>query len=226
MIVTLAQEVRSRLVTVDQLEVTRNEISNIEATREELEKVAQDVLVLTTTFSALRPRIAAPVAETVRNQCERIAADLERSLARFASERRQVSDLKQIQRRLQEARSSLAQGWSTYATSVVRPSRELLQLVGGLPEIAAQRGTIDQLIAQLDSQAQAAPRSEVELTRFDERVRDLEGRLAALKQLDPEIKAFLTKVRTHEATIEDLSPAVLRWCREGSHASSFVISFR
>ncbi len=225
MIVALAHEVRRQLVAVDRLEVTHDELNNIQATQAELENVAQEALIFTATLRAIRDRVSTADIDVARRQCERAVADLERSLEKFAAEPRQVADLRQIQRRIQEARSSIAAGWSAYATHLIRPNRDLLLLVRGLPEIAEQLNDINQLLAKLDTQAQVAPRSGSDLTRFDAHLHELEARLVAVKQLDPAIKLFLEKVRTGKATIDDLSPAVLEWCREGNHAATFTITF-
>lgn len=225
MIVSLAAGVQDRLAQVHQLELTSNALSNIQATLDELRKVEQVVDRLRAVMAVISPRLAVGSVADLQGQAERIADELESSHAAFKSNRRQVTELRTILRRVEQLAANAGALWTAYAGALIAPNREILALVRSLPEVAEQRHTIDALIAQLETQVQTPPQTRQALARFDTALDEVEHRLAAVKQLSPEVKAFLEKVRAGAATVADLTPAVLDWCRHGEHAAAFAISF-
>jgi chromosome segregation ATPase len=225
MIVDLARQLQDRLINVYKLEHTNKEVGSIEATLSELKTIDKQFEALKAFLQTVHARLDPSELASMATQAEQIADAIEQSQAKFATTLRQVSELKNAYNKLQQLEASVKLAWSTYASAQIKPSRDILTLVESLPEIKAQLENINRLFAQLHSLSQGAVRSSADLAHFDDYLRELEGKLAAVRQLSPEIKDFLDKVRLGTATIADLTASILEWCQADQHAVSFVISF-
>lgn len=225
MIVALASQVQENLKLVSRLERDKNEAENIQATLVALHEANKLFAEVSKGVQILAARLPAATITELQDKADKIATDVDSSLSAFAENRRQVQKLRGIQQSIQKLKDQLLAAWSDYVTNLLNPQLELWKLVQSLPEIMAQQAAIDRLVQQLRSSITHLPSSSATLGEIDGRLGELQQRLSTVKQLSPEAKSFLDKVRAGTATIVDLTPTVLDWCRQGDHAKAFAIRF-
>lgn len=225
MIVAQAQKVREQLTTLKKLEEDTENRKDIEATFDELKRVAAALRQFSTLYQPICERLDAEKTSYITTQVGQIAKDIENSQQEFAKKRRQVKALQEANKEVKELTKNAEAGWKLYAESQLKPQSELLSLVRQLPEINKQLKEIDALIARLEVLTQNSPQNAAEVKEFDQKLGKLAERLSKLN-LEPDIEAFLSNVLHGQATLADLSDEILDWCRQGDRAKTFKIAFR
>ncbi len=225
MIVELAETACSQLDEMDALEIAKEEASDINATLKELAEVKSKAAQLNELCLLLSGRLLLREIQTV--EIPKVLKSVQDSHTKFTQgrERRQVQALRDIANRLQVLVQKIEELWKKYAESLVNPHFDMLELVSFLPEMREHEATLRELKAHLQRHTTILPQTQAELVNFDERLTQLRSRLANLENMHPEVKSFLRKAYTHQATIADLTDEVIRWCRQGEHAKVFRIGF-
>jgi hypothetical protein len=226
MIVELARSIQEKQFQKGQLDIAALARNDIEATRTALMRLQKAFVGLAQSYSLLRDRLPPTFAALLREQLSDIAKEVHKSSLNFEENSRQVTALDKISDRIAKLASSIRDSWAAHATALMRPYTELLALVGSLPEIVAQEESLRLLLSRLTDLSAMLPQSASQIAAFDNDLHQLSAQLAELENLAPEVKSFLRKVVDGQATVADLSPEVLAWCQDHSHASTFTISFR
>jgi hypothetical protein len=226
-ITSIAAETRKSLADAKELRDAKDEIRAIEATLAELEKLAAAARQLEAAVQSCRGRLGEDVVAPVLSQARQLADEVAASRDRFAkgASRRENLPLNNTGRKLERLVKDFDERWQLHAHAKLTPYLEFLALLVYLPGVAASEAEISQLVRQIRDQMKEAPRSDAELTRFDRRLADLGLRLEGVANLPNEVRAFLTKVASGGATLEDLTPTVAGWVGEGQRAGAFAISF-
>jgi chromosome segregation ATPase len=226
MIVTLSRTICQQLEESGRLEQQQNEVKNIQATLDTLNKLKSTIHDFRIRYQAICSRIPPENVEYIQQQATTLVQEIETSRNNFANNRRQVPALSKTEKAIKKMMQDIEAQWKSYANDQIKPLAETLTLIRALPEIARQEEAINSLLTRLRTLAKTLPSSYAELTEFDTTHQQLERRLATLEGLSPAIHEFLQKVQHGTATLNDLSNDILDWCRQGDHASTFTISFR
>lgn len=226
MIIPLIEDTCAKLELAKRLRDARSEIKSIEVTLAELEKTAEMVRRLHVAIQVCRERLGEGSVGSIIVQATQIAQEIEGSRKRFSTEnRRENLSLNNTGRKIQRLTADLNERWQVYAQDQFAPYLELLALVGNLPEVAASRLAIDQLVPLIRQQIKEAPINASQLTLFDQRLESLGHHFDSVVNLPNEVRTFLVKVASGNATINDLNPVVQAWIDAGGRASTFAISF-
>lgn len=225
MITSLADRACKQLEELSQLEVAKKEADDVVATRKELENVNGKAVELRDQCLLFSNRL--PLEEIQFVELPKILRDLQLSRKKFIDdgERRQVQPLRDISAKLHMQITRINTLWSIYARNLISPYFDLLDLVQILPEVHEQIAILNGLKNKLEHTVSVPPRTWTEVDAFDEALNNMRTRLTQLECLHPEVKGFLQKVHSNQATVADITDAVLRWCRQGEHAKVFRVSF-
>lgn len=115
--------------------------------------------------------------------------------------------------------------WASQVDREVKNESEIYLLVKSLPEVRSNGAQIDAVLRQLNTVKGQPPASEEEMIRYQENVDRLRSQIGSIQGLTPAVQIFLEKMSQDRATIADLSPEILDWCRESSRAKHFAIRF-
>lgn len=225
MIISLVDQLRTRLEERDTLERQKGESQKVRQTLEALNRLLPLAQNLRARVELAHDRLA-PERAAFQGRLDTLRIEVEESKRAFPDDPLQVRAIKGIARRLQELSEEVDRAWGQYVNETIRPHADLYALVAMLPEVEAQQVEITALLAALRRQAEKAPLTPHALTAFDTKREQLAGRLDQLEGLSEAIRLFLSKVTAQQATLEDLSEEVLAWCRRGNRASTFRIAFR
>jgi hypothetical protein len=226
MIVALAEQASARLKTLDQRERSRSQAQALGATRQALAgQLRPEVTTLATTYQILASRVTPAALADVQEQAAKAAQDLRSSRVAFATQPKQDAAISKIKDAVARASTSLTDVWKQYAGSQLVAPIELLNMLYRLPELQGQASALDALRADLIARSQRVPRTEADLEKFEDVLRDLGGRMAGVRGLSESVRDFLHKAVAGTATVADLTDEVLAWCRKGDHAKTFHISF-
>lgn len=225
MIVELAESACRQLDELDKLEIAKKEANDIQATLKELADVKSKAIELNELCLLLSDRLH--LREIQEGEIPKILKSVQDSQRKFTleGERRQVSTLRDIASRLQTLIAKIEGLWRKYAESLIKPLFDLLELVRVLPEVREHEAVLNGLKTRLEHHAAIPPRTYTELVDFDDKFAQLKSKLANLENLHPEIRNFLRKAHSQQATIADLTDEVIRWCRQGEHGNVFRIGF-
>jgi len=226
MIVTITQEIKSKMARENELSNIRDNEKAIKATYNELKQLNVLLRKFVTLYQVVHKHL--PVTEKSRfiAEARQIQTRIKELHERFASKPRQASELRRLKGQIEKLTQQTQAAWRVYAYEQVKPHLELLKLVKQLPEIATQADAINQLQRQLQAAIDKPPNTAHALNQFDHNIQALDQRLANLSNLDPSVRRFLYKVLQNQATMADLSPEILAWCRQEGRARAFKISFK
>lgn len=115
--------------------------------------------------------------------------------------------------------------WASQVDREVKNETEIYLLVRNLPDVRSNGAQIDAVLRQLNTIKKQPPASEEELIRYQENVDTLRSQIGGIQGLTPAVQIFLEKMSQDSATVADLTPEILDWCREPSRAKHFAIRF-
>ncbi|NWJ94148.1 MAG: hypothetical protein HXX20_00025 [Chloroflexi bacterium] len=224
MIVAASKNVCDQLENIAKLEVAKSQIKDLEATLDALRQLKTYVSQLIQFYQLIQDRISESDRSSLEIQFDQILQDISFSHKSFADQRRQVKAIEQAKDRAKKLEERLNESWKRYFKTQTNPHFELLDLVQSLPEVREQKVGLNQLRAQLMQFRDALPRNPIQRANFDETLQHLANRLDNLN-FSPEVKTFLSKVRSGTATLAELNNEVLEWCQQGERAKGFFIKF-
>lgn len=225
MITKLVDTLAEKLAYEERLRINHTEVNSIEATLRALQQVCSAAQILRNQLDLCTPYLGDQALASIRTNVDVVVRDLSTSQQRFATNRKEYLALHNIGEKLKPASSTLAQSWESFAQGRVAPYLDLLQLVAYLPEVAASRGDINTLVAQLREQIVSPPRTKAQLADFHEHLEQLGRLLDTIARLPEGVRLFLSRVIKKSATIADLTPEVRAWIDEGDRATAFAIIF-
>lgn len=227
MIAAQARELSELLRENSQLEMAQNDTKAIAATQTALTMAAATAATLS------EVAITAVSYLTVAQRHE-IAQELGALLGRVRSLRQsfnsqskqQTVPLGLLGKDIVATHEKIDAHWRTYTQAEAKPHLDLLGLVSTLPEVQQHAQRLRALETHLlSAQQQKAPRRTQQFVAFHTIIQEFDEMVGSVVNLTPEVKAFLSGVRVGRATLGDLSPEVLAWCREGGRAQAFRIHF-
>lgn len=115
--------------------------------------------------------------------------------------------------------------WASRVDREVKNESEIYLLVRSLPDVRSNGAQIDVVLRRLNVIKEQPPSSEEELIRYQDNVDTLRSQIEGIQGLTPAVQIFLEKMSQNSATIADLTPETLDWCREPSRAKHFAIRF-
>lgn len=225
MIVAAAARLRQQYDRLAESGEIKNRVSQIESTRERLVAIEPHIREPLKVFGLTHDRLPAEDRERVGERLRQLQWMIRQSREDFARDRRQV-------RRLEEAAASagaivndLNLAWRRAATLRSQPFRDLMVLVRQLPAVAAEAQALQRALKQLDPSIETAPRSPQDLSRYDERMREVEHQAQAFEALPLAVREFLRRVTEETATLADLSPDIVDWLQQQGHLQSLAVRF-
>lgn len=218
--------VARQLDDVSTLEHARAEADDVRATFDALNEVRPFLIAATSPYLCVHSRLNPERIVVIENQLRLLADSLRVLKETFARDRRQARQLQgPVRAQAQQLYTMVTAGWREAAESRARPLLQLLDLVQRLPEMQGQHGVVVQLRTRLQAGIERLPQSESQISAFDADCAALETLLDEMRGLSAPVKAFLANVAERKARLSDLSDEVLAWCRQGTRASAFSITF-
>ena len=136
----------------------------------------------------------------------------------------QLTALDNIQNSVNRVANYISRAWMIYVQSQIQPYQELANIAETLPQMKAKIVQVNNLIRQLEVIEQKIPNHSI-WSDFTSKKQQLAILLDNLQGLDEAKRQFLHKVRTKSAFVSDLTPDLLRWCKEQGISSSLVVRF-
>lgn len=226
MIVSITQDIEKKIARQNELTTIRNSQKDVEDTNEELKQVKKSLRQFVRLYQVLHERLDRKDKTFIMAKAAQIQVKIRSLHKEFTSQPRQVSELRQLKSEIKQLTQKVEKAWKVYANQQVKPHFDLLKLVRLLPEIAKDITIINRLQNKLNLTINKPPNSIDALKQFDRNHQKLKGHLANLTGLHPNVRVFLNKALRGQATITDLSPEVLAWCRQKGRAQAFKISFQ
>jgi hypothetical protein len=224
MLVSLANQVRSRALTLDSLEKQSNEAVDLDATYRELVALRNSVNRVVSCYKLVKDLL--PDEERVRlsTRFEQLGHAVRSSQHEFVIQPRQVQPLRQVAESLRLIEADLLANWTAWVKRRVNPLMSTYALVRSLPEMHQHRTEITLLNTEFQSLSQSLPSAE-KMGAFNTKVQRYEQLLSGISGFSSQIQHFLGKVVAGTATIADMDDEVLDWCRQPGHSSAFRIAF-
>jgi hypothetical protein len=226
MITSLASDTQELIVRRSELEQIQDNKKDIADTHQRVLAVGARLRQTVASFSIIKPCLTSEQAIEATAQLQIIGGKLKGSHEKFPTQYRQVRELDALGRLIEELDSFLTRAWASFVLAETQSHFELLNLVGTLPEVSGQIGTIRSLRDRLQSASGRLPRNESTRAQFESDLLALQNSLANLSGLERDVTEFLRKVQKGTASMSDLTDEILDWCRENERATAFKISFR
>ena len=203
-------------------------LENTGAVKAALERVSQVKVIadlLDTLLSLLRQRISDENIQRFVAIIDEVLREVRVSYKNFETDPRQTKQLSSLYTKIQNLIKEIEAQWRVYVQQQTEQPFELLKLVLHLPEVQAQYAILISLQTRLKHFLDYAPLTPVQLADFDHALQELIQRLGNVEGLNAEIRMFLQKTLSNQATIADLTDNILLWCQQGKHADAFAIRF-
>lgn len=223
MILSRIEAVRTRVDEYTRLSRINTQADNIQKTAEALRDVNNEIAQWTEIFPLLAPHSPEEEVATIRGQARQVRDRLERSQHAFENDLNQVPNLNRLG--IKGLMDNTARSWFLYAGELLRPYEQLISVAEQLPKMRTSMDEIRVLHHKLDRQKNALPRNVRAWKSFQEQYAALAAALDVLEGLDESKRVFLEKVQNKRATLADLSPELLAWCREEGLADELKIGF-
>ena len=225
MIVTLSQDVCQKLDLIDELNITIQDTGAVKATLEGVSKVQEIAYRLDALLSLLRHRLSDESIQRFVAIVDGLLQEVSISYKNFETEPRQTRQLSSLYAKMQNLIKEIEMQWRMYAQQQTEQPFELLKLVLHLPEMQSQYAALTSIRTRLMYFFEHPPLTTIQLVDFDRALQELTQHLGSIEGLDIEIKTFLQKTLSNQATIADLTDNILQWCQQGKHADAFAIRF-
>lgn len=225
MIVDLANEVCTSIDEIDRLVMINNSMQSVKASYDALQPIIEDIKQLSAYIVVVGHKLPDTIQAGLRQDCERILREIASSRANFEHEPRQTKALSAVKKQVQDAIKKLKLQWQSYVNEQIQEPFELLNLVRHLPEVAAIADLYTSIQERLQRFLNEVPMHPEQLMTFEQNVQGLTHLLNSIEGLNPDVKTFLQKIMSDQATLVDLTDEVLAWCRQDRHPQIFKITF-
>lgn len=223
MIVKQVDMVTQQLAERSELERVGGNQAAIARTYAALEELTQTTSHFVKRFELLRSRFQEEEVHQVLSGLSQVLVQLRQLYERFPEDNDQSKKLFELKNAVDETEKVAEGAWKRYALQQVEPHFNLYALVRNLPEVTDEARRLELGKRELDQAIHHMPRYDSDLNNFDQHIATFESTLGGLRGINPEIQAFLGKVQQQLATVDDLTPGVLAWCRENRRGSAFKI---
>ena len=225
MIVDLANDVCTSIDEIDRLVMINNSMQSVKVSYDALQTIIEDIKQLSAYIVVVGQKLPDPIQEGLHQDCERILREITSSYENFEHEPRQTKALSSLKKQIQDVIKKIKIQWQSYVNEQIKEPFELLDLVRYLPEVAAIAGIYANIQERLQRFVNEVPMHPEQLVTFEQNVQGLKQLLNSIEGLNPDVKAFLQKIMSGQATIVDLTDDVLAWCRQGRHPQIFRVTF-
>lgn len=162
-----------------------------------------------------------PITLSIRN----ISSRLKNSSAEFNKEAyQQARDLSQIASSVKSLHDNLTELWLVYAQDKMRTYQELARIARTLPQMNQSIPQIDKLIHEMASATKNLPTMS-SWSMFHSQLQRLAELLDDIQGLPQEKRELLQLISDGKATLKDITPDLLKWCREIGLSDSLVLRF-
>ena len=225
MIITLSTELRGKVQEYYLLRQIAGQADTIATVSAQITALDQKLTDWATGFNACQKYLVDDESRSLRSTATRLQRQLMESSNAFdRGNYQQAGAISTANDGAQKLYDATQHGWSTYAQGKLSPILPLLDLAAQLPGLqdAAARLRIEW--DALRTLATKLPKSSAEVTRFHERLAALDDKVRAGSSLNDEQRSFLNRLRLGAATLNDLSPELLEWCKQNGLARSLKIT--
>jgi hypothetical protein len=225
MIVDLANDVCTSIDEIDRLGMINTNMQSVKASYDALQTVIEDGKQLSAYIVVVGQKLPDTVQESIRQSCASILRDITSSRENFEHEPRQTKALSAVKKQFQDIIKEIKLGWQQYVNDQIQEPFELLDLVWSLPEVVTLADLYTSIQERLRRSVNEVPMHPEQLKTFEQNVHNLIQLLNSIEGLSPDVKTFLRKIMSGQATLVDLTDEVLAWCRQGRHPEIFRITF-
>jgi len=225
MITDLAQRVCQKVNELDQRNRGASINQNIQRTGIYLEKFRNRYKPVAESVQLCQYRLKASDRTTLVEKLRFAKSILLQSRKVFLTETNQIAALNEADEVIQkDLLPQLAKVWFDSINNEVKPISETIKMTYTfLPE--ADQSIIVTAQNEIKERMRVLPKKAEDVAMLEAYI----GRLRAYTQedngdLSPEVKLFLNKVQSGEATLNDLNDEVLRWIRDSGNAIKFYVS--
>ncbi len=226
MIVERSLVFQGKLDSLNTAERRKKETDQIANTQAELTQISEKIQRLVNQYKTIGPLL--PTEE--RHELLVRFGLINKKVSGFAKEFLTNSDQARSLRPFSDrdvvpSLDTLRTMWASLVDREVKNESEIYLLVRSLPDIRSNGAQIDALLRRLNDIKEQPPSSKEEITRYQNNVDTLRSQISSIKGLTPAVQTFLKKISQDDATIADLTPEILDWCRDPSRAKQFAIRF-
>jgi|SRR5579859_584179 len=225
MIVDFANDVCANIDEIDRLVMINNNMQSVKASYDALQTIIEDCKQLSAYIAVVSQKLPYPALYNIRQSCALMLRDVTNSLEHFAYEPRQTKALAAVKKLLQDTIKELKKEWQYYVNEQTQELFDLYSLVKHLPEVQAIADLYTSIQERLRRFKNEVPMHPEQLVTFEQNVQGFTQLLNSIEGLNPEVKTFLQKIMSGQATLVDLTDEVLAWCRQGQHPQIFRIAF-
>jgi len=225
MIVTLSTELGAKVQECNLLRQIAGQADTIANVGERMMALSQKLTDWAAGFNACQKYLVDAESRALQNTAARLHRQLSESSTAFdRGNYQQVALISSATDSAQRLFDATQHGWSTYAQGKLSPILPLLDLAAQLPGLQDAVARLRIEWDALRTLATKLPKSSAEVTRFHERLAALDDKVRAASSLNDEQRSFLNRLRLGEATLNDLSPELLVWCKQNGLARSLKIT--
>jgi hypothetical protein len=224
MIIPLATKLREQVADFTRLRQSASQVDSIELTKSDLAAIRAKLEICTRMFLVLENCFSAEQNQLLRAELAVISRQLAESKRNYATEFNQHTALVRVQSRAQTLVDTMKGFWNQYAENRLRALRELARFARQLPRMQANLLAIESTFSQLEGLARKLPERATDVELFHSKLTQLSAALRNMEGMNPQQTAFLDKVGNGSATLADISPELLDWCRREELAPLLKIS--
>lgn len=218
MIVSLSTQLGDQVTEYVRLRHRASQVGAIQATMGELDKLRNFVLGWATIYPLVEGYFDDGQRLDLRARATYIHRRLQESKNAFGDEYNQHSLLDPLQTRCQQLIETTRSYWQRYAESKLGDLRERARIARQLPDMQPKLQTIETTVAQLEQLARKLPEKKSDIESFHDKIAQLDGALRLMQGINAEQTALLRKLDSGSASLVDISPELLAWCKEAKLA--------
>lgn len=200
-----------------------SQAATIQRTRQALKELDGAVELLAAAISTVAPLLDLTELEQLRTSAHTLARLIVRSKDLFPSQTNQTVQLAAAKRDAETLWEGVRSGWKKYANARVQPLREKVIFARQLPSMRAGREERTRILDSLTRRVAELPTAPAHLRGFENDLRELGEHLAALAGDTPEHTSFLGRAVAGTATLDDVTPEILDWCRREGLAGQIKV---
>jgi len=138
---------------------------------------------------------------------------------------KQATEIQQISTSINDHKRMIERFWFLYVQNHIHPLQELATIAETLPQMKDQISRVNEILNKLESYKQRTPNLKVfdDFKKYSTQLSDL---LEDIKGLDEDKVIFLKKILKKTASVSDLTPEILEWCKSTNISISLVVRFK
>jgi hypothetical protein len=226
MIVEQSLVLQEKLSLLNTAERRKQETDQIANTYAQVSQISQHIQRLVNQYKAIGRLLPIEEQQELLNRFDLINEKVSNFAEEFLSNSDQARRLRPFaDSHVIPSLDTLRTMWASQVDQEVKNETKIYLLVRNLPDVRSNSAQIDGVLRQLNTIRERPPASDEELIRYQENVDTLRSQIGGIQGLTSAVQIFLEKMSQNSATIADLTPEILDWCREPSRAKHFAIRF-